>query len=75
VFVPILRKELQSYTEMHNEHKIRPQLTRPNHKPGVPNDLYFDSLKRWGFIPNKELLHGLEEAVNHVSKLNKTRYN
>jgi len=73
VFVPILRRELQSYSEVHNEHRIRRQSARPNHKPGVPNDLYFDSPKRWGFMPNEELLYGLEEAVKDVGKL--TRIN
>ena len=69
VFVPILRRELKAYSETHNEHSIRPQFARPNHKPGIPNELYFgDNHKRWGFLPDEELLSDLEEAVSGVSK-------
>jgi hypothetical protein len=68
IFVPILRRELKAYSETHNEHSIRPQLARPNHKPGIPNALYFDNHKRWGFLPDEELLSDLEEAVSDVGK-------
>jgi hypothetical protein len=40
IFVLILRHELQAYVEVHNEHRIRPQLERDHHVRGRPNELY-----------------------------------
>jgi hypothetical protein len=44
IFVPILRHELYSYVKTHNNYVIRPQLTRVNHIPGKPDELYKDTL-------------------------------
>ena len=65
IFVPILRHELHSYIEVHNEHRIRPQLKRDHHIAGRPNDLYTDAeATRFGWIPDEALLTRLEEAVS-----------
>jgi hypothetical protein len=67
VFVPILRHEINIYVETWNEHRIRPQLQRPNHVAGAgrPNELYFDpSATRYGWKPDPGLLADLKQAVN-----------
>jgi hypothetical protein len=64
-----LRRELREYSETHNDHRIRPQKERPNHQPGVLNELYFGNPDRQGFLPDEELLCGLEEAMSDISKL------
>ena len=65
VFVPILRREIATYVETWNEHRIRPQPGRPNHIAGRPNELYFDATTpRCGWQPNPELLSQLKEAVS-----------
>lgn len=69
VFVPILRREINTYVETWNEHRIRPQLERPNHISGRPNELYLDSsTPRYGWRPDPELLARLKEAVNDFGK-------
>jgi hypothetical protein len=45
-----------------------------NHQPGVPNELYFNHPKRFGFIPDEALLAGLEEALNDVGKFKIERF-
>jgi hypothetical protein len=65
VFVPILRREIATFVETWNEHRIRSQSGRPNHIAGRPNELYFDtSASRYGWQPNPELLSQLKEAVS-----------
>jgi len=67
--MPILRAEITTYVETWNEHRIRPQRQRPNHVPGVPNQLYTDaSTPRYGWVPDIEFLAQLDEAVKDVGK-------
>ena len=40
VFMPILRREVNAFVEMWNDHPIRKQRQLANHVPGVPNTLY-----------------------------------
>lgn len=63
----IIRSEISIFVETWNAHRIRPQKQRPNHIAGIPNELYTDqSLPRYGWVPNKELLSQLNEAVEDV---------
>lgn len=65
VFVPILRREIATFVETWNEHRIRSQSGRPNHIAGRPNELYSNtSTSRCGWQPNPELLSELKEAVS-----------
>ena len=67
--MPILRAEITTYVETWNEHRIRPQRQRPNHVPGVPNQLYTDaSTPRFGWVPDIEFLaqQVLAEIRNEV---------
>jgi hypothetical protein len=68
--MPILRAEIATYVETWNEHRIRPQRQRPNHVPGVPNQLYTDaSTPRYGWSPDMEFLAQLDEVVKDVGQL------
>jgi hypothetical protein len=67
--MPILRAEIATYVETWNEHRIRSQRQRPNHVPGVPNQLYTDaSTPRYGWSPDIEFLAQLDEAMKDVGK-------
>lgn len=69
VFVPILRSEISTYVETWNAHYIRPQKQRANHMAGIPNELYIDqSIPRFGWTPDTELLLQLTEVVKDVGK-------
>jgi hypothetical protein len=50
VFLPLVRKEIDTFVAVHNAHRIReqgetdrrkPGKGRKHHKPGVPNELHF----------------------------------
>lgn len=65
----IIRSEIGTYVETWNAHRICPQKQRPNHIAGILNELYTDqSLPRYGWAPNAELLSQLNEAIKDVGK-------
>lgn len=69
VFGPIIRSEISTYVETWNAPRIRPEKQRPSHIAGILNELYTDqSLCRYGWIPNMELLSQLNEAVKDVGR-------
>jgi hypothetical protein len=61
VFMPILRREINDFVQMWNDHPIRKQRQLANHVPGVPNKLYDKRPEgeRLGFQPNPNLLNDL----------------
>lgn len=69
VFGPIICSEIKTYVDVWNAHRIRPQRDRPNHRPGIPNELYMDeAVRKFGWTPNSDLLLKLEEAVSDVGE-------
>ena len=59
--MPILRHEIYSFADTHNAHRICAQPKRPNHVPGIPNELYNERSggERIGFRPDHSLLDSL----------------
>ena len=63
IFMPIIRSELRDYVTTWNAHRIRPQRHRPNHVPGIPNQLYQNGQVRGGFTPNPALTQSMSDEL------------
>jgi hypothetical protein len=63
--MPILREELRHFVEVHNEHRIRADHSRPNHVHGRPNDLFRDRPmgRVHGFPPDLQILQRLQQSL------------
>jgi hypothetical protein len=66
VFMPILRREVNAFVQMWNDHPIRKQRQLANHIPGVPNKLYDHRPdgERLGFQPNPDLVNDLLNSTD-----------
>ena len=66
VFMPILRREVNAFVQMWNDHPIRKQRQLANHIPGVPNKLYDHRPdgERLGFQPNADLVNDLLHSTD-----------
>jgi hypothetical protein len=54
--MPLLREELAQFVLDKNAYPIRRQPNRIGHVPGVPNELYYQEGRRYGFPVNEQLL-------------------
>ena len=78
VFIPLIRQEIFTFAEVHNQHKIRRDRKRLNHVPGRPNALYAnienDNLieparqRTYGFKPATSLLDEMDEMIANFGK-------
>ena len=78
VFILLIRQEIFTFVQVHNQYKIRRDRKRLNHVPGQPNALYMnierDTLveplgeRTYGFKPASSMLDEMDAMITGFSK-------